>query len=235
MHRPIFADVEPRSITETLNAAEAAVDAGRGVAGTGFWSVVASVKQHPELADEYADRIAGIDEKAFRNWHPLLTIPIGIGTTLAVVAVLAGLALIGLAYGMDGTTAVIVFYAGVVALLASTHGLGHLVVGWSMGIRFTAWFVAAITYPQPGVKIDYATYLRASPRRRAWMHASGAIATKLVPFLLIGAAIAANLPAWAVWLLLGLGVVMVTTDVLWSTSASDWKKYKREMAYARAS
>lgn len=234
MHPPIFACVTSTAIEESLDNAEAAVAAGKGVAGTGFWAAVTSVKKQPDLVEAHADRIAEIDQKAFRNWV-LFTIPLGAGTTLAVLAVLVGVALVGWAYALDGLTAVVVFYIGLGVLLAATHGLGHLIVGWSMGMRFTCWFVGTIQMPQPGVKVDYSTYLRAKPRQRAWMHASGAIVTKAMPFLLIGAAIAADLPAWAVWLLPILGGFTILTDVAWSTKASDWKKFRREMTFAQPS
>ncbi len=65
------------------------------------------------------------------------------------------------------------------------------------------------------------------------MHAAGAITTKVVPFALIGAALAADLPVWSVWTLVGLGGAMIVTDVLWSTKSSDWKKFLREMAFVR--
>jgi Cu(I)/Ag(I) efflux system membrane protein CusA/SilA len=53
-----------------------------------------------------------------------------------------------------------------------------------------------------------------------------------VPFALIGAALAANVPSWVVWVLVAVGVVQIVTDVLWSTNASDWKKYRREMHFS---
>lgn len=226
--------VTSTSVEESLDRAQAAVTAGDGLLGTGFWSAVATVKRNPELAERFADRIAEIDETAFRQWV-LLTVPLGLGTALAVAASLIGIFLVGLAYALDGFLAILVFYAGLVALLASTHGLGHLVVGWAVGIRFTCWFVGRVTQPQPGVKVDYASYLRTNPKGRAWMHASGAIVTKAVPFLLIGAAIAADLASWAVWLLPVIGVGSIVTDLFWSTSKSDWKKFKREMSFAQAS
>jgi hypothetical protein len=65
------------------------------------------------------------------------------------------------------------------------------------------------------------------------MHAAGAIVTKAMPFLLIGAAVAAGLPTWAVVLLPIIGVGVIVLDAVWSTKVSDWKKYKREMAFAR--
>lgn len=207
---------------------------GRGLAGTGFWSAVASVKRERELVDRYADRIAAIDTAAHRNWA-LLIIPLWVGTSIAVVVVLGGVALVWWGYGLDGTAAIVSFLAGVGVLIGATHGLGHLVVGHLLGMRFDYWFVGGVRQPQPGVKLDYAAYLRRSPLRRAWTHASGALTTKVIPFLLIGAAIAADLPAWVPWLLAGLGVAMILTDVLWSTRASDWRKFKREMRFAQES
>jgi len=205
---------------------------GRGLAGSGFWGAVGSVKRQPELVDRYADRIAAIDAAAHRNWA-MLIIPLWLGTSIAVIVVLVGLALVWWAYELDGTAATVSFLAGAGVLIGSTHGLGHLVVGRLLGMRFEYWFVGEIRQPQPGVKLDYAAYLRTSAPRRAWMHASGALTTKIFPFLLIGAAVAAGLPSWVPWLLAGLGVAMVLTDVLWSTEESDWKRFKREMRFAQ--
>lgn len=224
--------VESAEIEECLARAGSAVDAGDGLSGTGFWRAVSRIKRDPELADQYANRIAEIDDRAHRDWA-LLTLPLWLGTSLAILATLVGLALIWWAYALEGLAAVVAFFAGTGVLLGSTHGLAHLVVGSVVGMRFTCWFVGKIRQPQPGVKVDYSTYLRTPARQRAWMHASGALTTKLIPFLLIGAALAADLPAWAVLLLLALGVGQIVTDVLWSTKKSDWKKFRREMAYAQ--
>jgi hypothetical protein len=222
------------AIEDSLTKAEEAVDAGEGLAGTGFWQAVSMVKRQPELVDRYADRIAVIDERAHRDWA-LLVLPLAVGTALAVVATLVGLALIWWAYALDDVPAIVVFLLGFGVLIASTHSLAHYFVGSILGIGFHYWFVGAIRRPQPGVKLDYATYLRARAPRRAWMHASGAIVTKTLPFLLIGAAIAADLPVWVVWLLAGFGVATIATDVLWSTKASDWKKFRREMRFSQES
>jgi len=86
--------------------------------------------------------------------------------------------------------------------------------------------------PQPGVKTDYASYLAASPKQRAWMHASGAIVSKIIPFALIPAALIAGVPRWSIVLLIVVGAVSIITDAIWSTHFSDWKKFRREMALA---
>lgn len=223
--------VTPTVIEESLNRAEAAVEAGDSLSGTGFWDAVSEVKRRPELVERYADRIATIDARAHRNWA-LLVIPLRWGTALATVVTLIGVVLVWWAHDLTGGTKILVFFLGLGVLLASTHSLAHLMVGRLMGIDFTYWFVGEISQPQPGVKTDYASYLRTAANKRAWMHAAGAIVTKTIPFLLIGAALAADLPVWSVWALIGLGVAMVLTDLFWSTKSSDWKKFKRERGFA---
>ncbi len=225
--------VTPQTIEETLNRAEAAVSAGEGLADTGFWGVVSEIKRHPELAGEYGPRISEIDSNALRRWA-VLVVPLWLGTLLMILATAVGVALVGWAYYLTGLWAVAVFYVGLGALLVTTHGLGHLLVGAIVGIRFEYWFLGPPSFPlKGGVKIDYASYLGVNARSRAWMHAAGAVTTKLVPFALIGAAIAAGLASWAVWGLVIIGVATVLLDVIWSTQRSDWMKFKREMAFAQ--
>jgi hypothetical protein len=226
--------VESSSIEQVLSAAEAQVASGHGLADTGFWGAVATVKTDSELVERYADRIAAIDQTAFAQWA-LLTVPMAIGTLLAFLGTTAGLFLVSVSYPLEGFSAVVAFYLGFGVLLASTHALGHLIIGRILNIQFTRWFVASLVRPQPGVKIDYSTYLRAPATSRAWMHASGAIVTKIIPFALLGAANAAGLPTWAVVGLAVIGVVMIITDVVWSTSSSDWMKFRREMKFAQMS
>jgi hypothetical protein len=219
-------------ILAALEAAEQAVEEGRGLGGTGFWAAVSEVKRSPELAAKLGTRIADIDRRASIIWA-LLNVPYGPGTVLAAVAVAAGLGGITAGYYLDKPWKWIAFGGGFVALLPSTHGLAHLSVGRTVGIRFTHWFVESVRRPQPGVKMDYATYLTTPPRQRAWMHASGALVSKALPFLLIPAATASRQPRWVPWGLAVFGVGAVLVDVFWSVRSSDWKRFRRELRYAR--
>jgi hypothetical protein len=223
--------VDDSDITETLRLAEAAAKAGDPLGPTGFWRAVATVKGDPALIEANADRIGVIDSVAFRKWA-LITVPLWIGNLMMIGGALLGLALIAWSYSLVETAAAIAFLVGFGAILITTHSLGHVLVGTIVGIRFTRWFVGTVRRPTPGVKVDYASYLRVPARSRAWMHASGAIVTKIVPFALIGAALAANVPPWVVWVLVVVGIGQILTDVLWSTKASDWKKYRREMSFS---
>lgn len=221
-------------IGAALDAGEAALapDGPGNLSGTGFWKAVAAVKQQPGLADGFADRIAVIDRAAFERWA-LLTLPIGLGTALAIIGTLLGLGVITAGYYVDEPWNGLLLLAGTGIILVPTHGLGHLVVGRLGGMRFTDWFIGTVRMPQPGVKVDYATYLRAPASNRAWMHASGAIVTKVLPFLLIGAAWGMEAPWWAWAALLVIGAGTIATDVVWSTKSSDWKKFRRERRYVQ--
>jgi hypothetical protein len=65
------------------------------------------------------------------------------------------------------------------------------------------------------------------------MHASGAIVTKVIPFLLIGVALLMSaIPTWVPIALLALGIIQIVADSAWSTKSSDWAKFSREMTYA---
>ena len=103
--------MESSSIERALATAEAQVAAGHSLSGSGFWAAVATVKTDGELVDRYADRIAAIDQTAFAQWA-LLTVPKGVGTSLAFLGTGAGLGLVGASYSLDGLLAAFHFYPG---------------------------------------------------------------------------------------------------------------------------
>jgi hypothetical protein len=227
--------VDEVAIDRALTACEQQLQAGRtpDLRALGFWRAVAAVKRQRDLVDRYASRIAAIDRQTFRR-RVRLTFPVGLGIVLVIGGLLVDLVFLAVASGAQHPWREILVLVGAVGLDVATHGIAHLAVGALVGIAFSDWFIDLPKKPQPGFKIDYASYLRAAPRQRAWMHAAGAIATKLTPFLVIPYAMAIGTETWAVLLLLALGVIQLVTDVLFSVKASDWKKFRREMKIARS-
>ena len=227
-----------------LDRIGSAVDAGDTDLGRlGFWRLVALIKRDDELIDRYAEQVGRIDAKAFRA-RVRLRIPVWAGNALLLVEAAVGVVAVILAMkyanANPGQPPKVELFSGLALLLAGgtwtigLHSPTHWIVGRLVGIRFTDYFLGGPPPPRPGLKTDYATYLRASPTARAVMHASGALATKLAPFLALIFASTADAPAWARFALLGLGVLLIVTDVLFSTKTSDWKKVRRELAVARA-
>jgi hypothetical protein len=203
---------------------------------SGFWPLVARVKPDPALVDAYADRLGAIDRAAF-NSRVRSRVPVWAGNLVLLIGIALGGALIGLALSSSTDP----FWAGVALIAAglcwsvSFHCPSHWLVGRAFGIRFTDYFLGGPPPPRPGLKTDLATYLRASPRHRAWMHAAGAIATKVAPFLALAFWPLSDAHWWSAAALVAIGATQIGTDVAFSVRSSDWMKFRREMAIARAS
>lgn len=211
----------------------------------GFWRLVRQVKVEPRLADHWAEVIGRIDQRAFqRAVRPRL--PVWLGNSILLVQTLVLVAVIPWALALARGAIALPFWAGLLAVVAagglsvSVHDLTHWIVGRLAGMRFTAYFLKKPLLT-PGLKIDYATYLRTPPGARAWMHASGAIASKIAPFAVFVAVYLPHraagydlFPSWSLWAILAIGVLQIITDVLFSTKKSDWKRFKRERGIARS-
>jgi hypothetical protein len=218
-----------------LDRIQAAVRAGNTDLSTlGFWRVVAQVKPDRMLADRYGDQIGRIDAEAFRS-RVRFRIPVWAGNAILLVGVAVGLAAAILARSVDSPplAGLLLIAAGVIWSV-SFHSPTHWFVGYLASIRFTDYFVGGPPPPRPGLKSDYATYLRADPASRAWMHASGAIATKLAPFLALAFWPGSGAPWWSAVALIAIGLLQIGTDLAFSVKSSDWKKFRRERAIAKA-
>ncbi|MDE3111439.1 MAG: hypothetical protein KGN00_05060 [Chloroflexota bacterium] len=226
--------MDPSAIERTLAGCEGALARpGRvDLAALGFWKAVSAVKRDGELVDRYAERIARIDRDAFLRYAGPLVFPSTLGVALLLFGTAVGVVIVAVAPSVAPPWREIAYLVGAGAIIGSTHGLAHVVVGSAVGIRFTHWYSRPPRSPQPGFKTDYASYLRTPARSRAWMHASGAIVTKIVPFAVAAGAIAGGAQAWAIVLLLVLGVFQLATDAFFSVKASDWKKFRRELRFA---
>jgi len=223
------------AIGAELDAIEAALARGAPLAGLGFWPLVGRVKRDRALIAAHAEQIGRIDAAAFRGWVGRWRVPAGVGTAVLVAGALVGLGATVLATrtSSPGWAGLLLLGAGAIWTVA-LHSPTHHLVGWLVGIRFTDYFIGGPPPPRPGIKTDYATYLRADPMSRAWMHASGAVATKLAPFLALAVYPSTIASWWAAAGLAALGVVQIVTDVAFSVKTSDWKKFRRERAVARS-
>lgn len=218
-----------------LDRIEGAVSAGnRDLKGLGFWRIVGRVKRDPVLVHAHADQIGRIDTAAFRA-GVRLRLPVWLGNALMAGVVVAGAVAIVVAARTENVAAAIALLVAGGAWSLGVHSPTHWFVGWLAGIRYTDYFLGGPPPPRPGIKTDYATYLRAEPSMRAWFHASGAIATKLAPFVAVALSPATNAPGWAVMAMAAYGVLQIVTDVLFSTRSGDWKKFSRERAFAKDS
>jgi len=231
--RPTPQELERRELAGELAAIETAVEFGAtDLTALGFWRAIALIKRDPVLVHALAEQAGRIDTAAFRarvRWRA----PVWAGIVLMLVVLALGVAAIVVAGIWTGTWAGLALIAAGIAWSIGVHVPAHWVTGRFAGIAFTDAFLGGPPPPRPGLKTDYATYLLADPSARAWFHASGAIATKVAPFVAVALSPATNAPGWAVGVTAAYGVFTIATDVLFSTKSSDWKRFSRERAVAR--
>jgi hypothetical protein len=226
--------VREQDLSAELDRIERAVDDGSTDLGElGFWRLVKRVKLSSGAVERYAEQIGRIDTKAFRQGVSR-RYPVWLGNVLLVAGVLAGVGAVIVALKVSSS-----FLSGLALVAAgglwavALHDLAHWAVGRLFGMRFTDYFIGGPPPPRPGLKTDYASYLRVRAERRAWMHASGALATKVAPFLPLLVWSTAGAPVWSAIVLLAIGAVQIVTDVVFSVRSSDWKRFLRERAVAR--
>ena len=226
--------VREQDLSAELDRIEGAVaDGATDLGELGFWRLVKRVKLSPAAAQRHGDQIGRIDAAAFRRGVPR-RYPVWLGNLVLAAGVLAGIGAVVIAVAVSSEVLkglALVAAGGIWAV--SFHCLAHWMVGRLSGIRFSDYFIGGPPPPRPGLKTDYASYLRAPAGRRARMHASGAVATKVAPFLPLLFWAAADAPVWSAVVLLAIGAVQIVTDILFSVRSGDWKKVLRERAIAR--
>jgi hypothetical protein len=225
--------IQPETFPAEFERIESAVDAGETDLGRlGFWRLLARVKADPALSAHWAEQAGRIDRKAFEA-NVRIRVPVWFGNALLLGASLLGAVAVVIAVRTeDETIAGLALVFAALDWSAAPHSLAHWLVGKVTGIRFTCYFLRPMP-PFPGVKTDYRSYLLASPGGRAWMHASGAIASKLGPLVALAFWPASVAPAWAAWAIVGYELLIIATDVFISVRRSDWKRVRRELRVAR--
>ncbi|MGH2766636.1 MAG: hypothetical protein ACRDKA_12100 [Actinomycetota bacterium] len=238
----------PDDYQDALARIERDVQEGRESLGRlGFWRLVRRIKLEPGLAAHWAEEVGRIDRVAFERWvRPRFHVWLGNAVLLVASVILVAFVPIAgaLARGAAEPEPVLpglMLLAAAGGLSASLHDPAHWLVGRLLGMRFVWYFFDGPLRIQPGIKVDYASYLRASPAARAWMHASGAVVSKVAPFAVFAAAYLPHrsasydlFPPWAMWGMLAIGAFQIVTDIVFSTRKSDWKKVRRELRVGRA-
>lgn len=230
---PTTAQSALTELGDELDRIAGAVAAGNhDLRALGFWPVVGRIKRDQLAIARYADQVALIDTHVFRTAVRTRVRP-WVGVAALLILSVGGVAAVVVAGIWTGLWAGLALVGAGVAWSIGWHLPAHAFAGWLAGIGFTDAFLGGPPPPRPGLKTDYATYLRAEPALRVWFHASGAIATKLAPFVALCFWPSTDAPAWSAWALVALGVLQIVTDILFSTKSGDWKRFLRERQVRR--
>lgn len=187
-----------------------------------FWALLHRVKKDRINDDELLEQIESISVKRFGE-KVSFTLNVAFGNALAIIATIAAIVL---AF-QEGEW---MLYIGALILMTSLHPLSHYLTGSLLGIRFTHYYLNGPAKIEPTLRIDYSSYLKAPPERRALMHASGVVGTVAAP--LVAMLIAFNRGAGgAAFGLFVLFLLLVVFELLTSTKTGDLMRAKREYGY----
>lgn len=194
-----------------------------GYSGKDFRAVVDAVKKDRISDEELLAQIENVSRRRFMD-KVSFTLSVPAGNVLEVVITVAAL-ILAFMKGPD-----LMLYISAVIMLAALHPLSHYVTGSLFGIRFTHYYLDGPARIEPTLRIDYASYLKVSPAKRALMHASGVIGTIIAP--LIVAFIALNKGAeGAAFYLFILFLLLIVFELLTSTKSGDLMRAMREYGY----
>ncbi|MCX9011352.1 MAG: hypothetical protein OIN66_09540 [Candidatus Methanoperedens sp.] len=191
--------------------------------GKAFRAIIDQVKRDKIKDDEILKLIADISQKRFMENAPFtLSVPLGNLLELAVTA-----AAVILAFQVNSDW---MLYISALVLLTTLHPLSHYLTGSMFGIRFTHYYLDGPARFEPTLKIDYFSYLKASAKARALMHASGVVITVAAPLIVAVIALDKGASAAAAYLFI-LFLALIVFELLTSTKIGDLMRAKREYVY----
>jgi hypothetical protein len=191
--------------------------------GKAFWAIVDRVKKDKTNDDELLKHIENISQKRFRE-KASFTVSVPLGNLLEIVLTISAVVL-----ALKASPGWMLYISALI-LMTALHPLSHYATGSLYGIRFTHYYLNGPARIEPTLRIDYSSYLKASGRKRALVHASGVLGTVAAP--LIAAGIAANRGAGdAAGNLFILFLLLVVFELLTSTKIGDLMRARREYGY----
>lgn len=191
--------------------------------GRAFWRIINQVKRDKINDDELLGLIADISQKRFGEKVSFtLSVPLGNLLELAVT-----IAAVILAFQINSDW---MLYISALVLMTTLHPLSHYLIGTLLGIRFTHYYLDGPARFEPTLKIDYFSYLKASARARALMHASGVVGTVAAPLIAAGIALDKGASTAATYLFI-LFLALIIFELLTSTKIGDLMRAKREYGH----
>lgn len=173
-------------VEKALNKIEKELDKGNyaAVKKLGFWKVVKAVKKDPTLAEGFAERIGGIDQRLFESkvWVKL---SYSTGTAIELIGAVFGLFLLYLGATSQGITSTVSYVVSAVVLMTALHPISHSIAGKLFGIGFHFYFLNGPMFIEPTLKVDYSTYVKAPAKNRALFHLAGAVNSVLSTFIVL--------------------------------------------------
>ncbi|MFW9801966.1 MAG: hypothetical protein ACFFFC_04910 [Candidatus Thorarchaeota archaeon] len=210
-----------------------------------FWKLVRQIKREPSPNEDEIIVAAEVRDILFEATRGR-TYPLG--STLAIMIVIGLAPLLAylwllqtpliwnniLSWTLADVWQVILRFICVMGVVAFFYPIGRLIAGKALGIRLVG--ICRDEYYEPTIKIDYVTFLKATPARRKWFFFFAGIWTAITSLivgmigLVIGGDITGFLPV--LFILLFEGYVVYSGNP--SPSRGEMGHYNREKKIERA-
>lgn len=224
-------------ILKKLDFIEKEVDKGNlKLKKLGFWEIVNEAKINQEIAEKTAKKIAKINRKVFeKRWKWKFNPLLGIFVLLLISAIT-----IYFYFVVVNDKFLLSLYLPIASFIlsASFHTPLQYIVGRILGIKFIYIYPRGIYMferhskgkikIEPALKLDYESYLKASPIKRAIMHASGATLTIVAVIYFFILSIILKAEIWSIFICGFITFAYILTDLTYSKNQAAWKRFLEE-------
>lgn len=156
---------------------------------------------------DQAKLLGSLNRKIFFQTHGVF--PFFLGALLEIVVLALGI-WAGIAATVANSWLLIIIAQTLV--IVGLHPLSHIMAGWFMGIRFLGFYLNGPLKIEPGVKVDYETFLLRSPGERALFFAAGVLGTLVGAFGVLAVGYLYPFPEFARVLLFGIALFHLISE-----------------------
>lgn len=202
----------------------------------GFWEIVEELKLNEKLIEKYSKRISEINRFVFeKKWKKRYSVSFGI-MLLSIISI-ACIAIFPFALSNTFYLSIYLPIASFI-LSASLHPITQYLVGKAFKINFIYIYPRGIYIfsrsskgrikIEPALKLDYESYLKASPLKRAIMHVSGTFVTIFIVLIFFLFSIYLDTYVWSQIICGVIFFSYLLTELIYSPKYAAWKHFKNE-------
>ncbi len=202
----------------------------------GFWDIVIEAKLNDEIAKRYGKKIAEINRYVFeKKWKRRYSISFGI-SLLSLISII----FIALYFFVYNHIFYLSLYFPIASfvLSASLHPITQYIVGRIFGIKFIYIYLRGLyifsrsskgkIHIEPALKLDYESYLKVHPMKRAIMHVSGTFVTLFIVFFFFILSLTYPVELFSKISCGMIAISYLLTEMIYSPRYAAWKHFREE-------
>jgi len=203
----------------------------------GFWEIVEEAKKNREIALKYGKKIAEINRLVFeKKWKRKYNVQFG----LIILFLISVFCIFSYPLTIGNKLYLSIYFPLASFILSATlHPITQYLVGRMLGIRFIYIYLRGIyifsrnskgkIHIEPALKLDYESYLNATPLKRAIMHVSGTFVTIAIVFFFFIESFYFELFDWSRIICGIIAISYLLTEIIYSPRYAAWKHFKEEI------